>query len=205
MTPAMEGTIRWIIASVLFFYLPSISTIARFKGVLQTLSLPFFFAGWLGIANGIDRAILVPAGLDALLYPFPCCLMLFGLSLFVGRDTGRIYRAISSYTLLPVFFGSFVLGATMTTTLVAVLIGAVLMAEAFSVEEKHPFVGGVLCVAMGLGYHILASISFWMRSPWISLGSLGVMILLAAVYLEKNEAVISRRWRAACARFGEWN
>ncbi len=74
----------------------------------------------------------------------------------------------------------------------------------FKTEEKIPFAIGLVGVVVSLLYHVRIAVDFYALGAWGSLAFVGVAVVLAASFYEKNEKLVQARAIALKSRFQEW-
>lgn len=201
---ATAGIQILLFAQVLFAYAPAFPQLRRFRGAIEMVSLPFFAIGWLPVAAEWTSKLPFDGSIGALFYGVPFAAGLALMSTAASPVIGRIYRGIAGYAFLASSFVGLA-GAAPEATIATVIGSVLLVWMALECRERHPFVAGLFAAGFAFGRQILASMEFWMRTPWISLCILGLVTLTAAVVLEKYSDRVKARIQSMKGRFSEWH
>lgn len=201
-TDVLEGTLWMTVASLLFFQMPRYLAPEGGATLCQRAAIPLFGWGFVEIADRLVRTAGVPHPYDRFLVLLPLASLYYAISFRAVKNEWRL-RALAGYlAFLTCLFN--LSSGHLATSIIAIAVGVALVADGFTMKERHPVVAGALTFVLGLMVHLEAALRFCTQSPWVSLAVLGVAICLAASYLERYSTAILGRVRAARQRLTEW-
>lgn len=79
------------------------------------------------------------------------------------------------------------------SSLLLVMISILTAAYGQLQRSKAAFLGGILGLVFGLLYHLKYAVELYTLSPWLSLGVLGLVTIIASSYIERHHAVLAER------------
>ena len=92
-----------------------------------------------------------------------------------------------------------------STLLGCAAVGALVLGYGAWERSKLLVVGGSIAVLSAVAYQLAGSLRFGLFTHWISLSSLGMLLIVAASYWERYHAVLLRKLRSWQARTRAWN
>ncbi len=132
----------------------------------------------------------------------PLAVLLFMLSAYVDYYAGA-YRFLGSLLALGIISGALLDGQALAP-LMALVTGIALSLAGLRHREKTPFFSGHLCFLSGILFYCGYAIDAYNHAPWLSSIGLGLLVLLAASYLEKRQQVILSKVDAYLNELRSW-
>jgi len=151
--------------------------------IAQSIGSVAALIAWLIVVDNISGFGRVHYGLL-----LPLSLLLFILSAYVDYYA-TTYRFLGSILALGLVAGALLDGQTLSPVL-ALATGIALSLAGLRCREKLPFFAGHLCFLSGILFYCRYAIDAYNHAPWLSSIGLGLIVLLAASYLEKRQQVI---------------
>jgi len=170
----------------------SLVVVGQWFGTFATL------LAWLLVSNNWDD--FVPTHYGLLL---PMVLLLFVLSAFVEYYP-RAYRGIGACLAFGLMAGA-LFNEQAFAPLLALATGVLLSLIGLRQHEKTPFFCGHLCFLGGILFYCRYAIDAYQHAPWLSSIGLGLLVLLAASYLEKRQQIILRKVDAYWDELKNWD
>ncbi len=132
----------------------------------------------------------------------PLSLLLFILSAYVDYYA-TAYRFLGALSALGLVVGA-LLDEQYLSPVLALATGIVLSLAGLRYREKTSFFAGHLCFLSGILFYCRYAIDAYNHAPWLSSIGLGLVVLLAASYLEKRQQVILSRVDAYLNELRSW-
>lgn len=140
--------------------------------------------------------------LPSLLLPIALSLVL----LFQRSSRARaVSRGLASGLTLLAVVPNLWLCPGVSTLLGCAAVGALVLGYGAWERSKLLVVGGSIAVLSAVAYQLAGSLRFGLFTHWISLSSLGMLLIVAASYWERYHAVLLRKLRSWQARTRAWN
>ncbi len=186
-----------------FIILPQMIKSKSWQQVLQATGATLGSLTWLIMADfvypwSIDGQWLIP------LFTLP----IVGLLSLLSKHTissGSNYRrtaaiiAIISATVNLYFFPGLI------TSFLCLLISVSVLSYGYLIEQKIIFFSGAVGTVLGLGYHLKAAINLYSLFNWGSLMILGVMIIIIASLLERNNGMLREKVLNLRSKMNQWD
>ncbi|GAB6141026.1 hypothetical protein JCM14076_17550 [Methylosoma difficile] len=153
---------------------------------------------WLIVADGLGD--FVPAHHGFLL---PLALLMFVLSAYVDYYPVA-YRNMGSVLAFVLVAGA-LHDQQAFAPLLALATGILLTLSGLRQREKIAFFCGHLCFLGGILFYCRYAIDAYQHAPWLSSIGLGLLVLLAASYLEKRQQIIMSKADAYWEALKSWN
>jgi hypothetical protein len=196
-TPELLGFSYGAAGALLFLGFPGWLSGEGLRTMTRGCGFVLIAVGWAILAGqwcpGADSVIsvgLLPlAGLAMILSPA------------AGRDA-KVYRRMSALTAVPGVLLHLLAFEGNGIVLLSLGLTAAIMAGAFWVCDRLLLVAGGIGFAVTLAHVFFSVREFWAQNLWVSLGALGVVILIASSLIERNWHRLNQG--AAALREG-WN
>lgn len=165
--------------------------------IAQSIGSVAALIAWLIVADSVSGFGRVHYGLL-----LPLSLLLFILSAYVDYYAST-YRFFGSILALGLVAGALLDEQTLSPVL-ALATGIALSLAGLRCREKLPFFAGHLCFLSGILFYCRYAIDAYNHAPWLSSIGLGLIVLLAASYLEKRQQVILGKVDAYLNELRSW-
>jgi hypothetical protein len=187
----------------LFLGLPSALPHEGWRTVSRWIGAGSLTLGWCLFADRFREAFGWSGSEGVIpLMVLPCAGLTFLGSLLAGRE-GRIHRSVSAGVAMAMLFVDVGIHDGSWPILAGLVLGVALVAAAFWLSERFLLIIGVLGFGGSLAHVVLSLREFWAQNLWVSLGALGVGILVASSLVERNwrrlhqsAALIRKGWEA---------
>lgn len=163
----------------------------------QALGTLAALAAWLVLAHGLSDFGRMNAGLW-----LPLSLLLFILSASV-ECYATTYRLLGALLALGLVAKGLLEGQALSP-LLALATGIALSLAGLRHREKIPFFTGHLCFLSGILFYCRYAVDAYQHAPWLSSIGLGLLVLLAASYLEKRQQAIARKMDGYWLELRNW-
>ncbi|MDD2723627.1 MAG: hypothetical protein PHH59_06355 [Methylovulum sp.] len=171
------------------------SALAIYLG--QSLGSIAALVAWLIVADSVSGVGRWHYGLL-----LPLSLLLFILSAYIDYYATN-YRFLGSILALGLVAGALLDGQSFAP-LLALATGIALSLAGLRCRERTPFFAGHLCFLSGILFYCRYAIDAYNHAPWLSSIGLGLVVLLAASYLEKRQQVILSKVDAYLNELRSW-
>ena len=152
---------------------------------------------WLTVALSVSGFGNIQYGLL-----LPLSLLLFILSAYVDYHA-KAYRFFGSILALGLVARALMDGQTLSPVL-ALVTGIALSLAGIRCREKISFFAGHLSFLGGILFYCRYAVDAYNQAPWLSSVGLGLVVLLAASYLEKRQQVIMGKVDAYLNELKSW-
>ncbi|MDO9107069.1 MAG: hypothetical protein Q7U57_19180 [Methylovulum sp.] len=166
--------------------------------IAQSIGSIAALIAWLIVADSVSGFGRLHYGLL-----LPLSLLLFILSAYVDYYA-IAYRFLGSILALGLVAGALV-DEQYLSPLLALATGIALSLAGLRYREKTPFFAGHLCFLSGILFYCRYAIDAYNHAPWLSSIGLGLVVLLAASYLEKRQQVILSKMDAYLNELRSWD
>lgn len=126
------------------------------------------------------------------------------MSLFCG-GSGVGYRRSAAIVGVGCLVSNVLLLPGIGTAFASLFFGTVILGYGVWSRQKIMLAAGGLAAVVGLGYHVRQAIHLYSWGNWGSLALFGMVIILAASYLEKNHAALRQRMTGLHEKIKGWN
>ena len=173
------------LATLSFVLLPQLTNKKSWQQALQTIGAILASLAWLKLS-----ILLASTWSFKDQWFIPCfTLPIVGLLSLISQyaiDAGRNYRRSAAIIAILGAVANLLLFPTLLTSFLCLIIAICVLCYGYLVEQKVIFFSGVVGAVMGLGYHLKTAFNFYSLTSWGSLMVLGVMIIIGASLLERN-------------------
>lgn len=140
------------------------------------------------------------ANTDAFNLPILCVIFAAALTELSLRSqiSGQALRKLSAGVLTVGLSANLLIYPSFAMALITMLIGLVIMSCGASAENKLMFASGAITTVVGLIYELFLVSGWFYFGNWATLAVVGVVIILAASYIEKHGGSVvkkAQRWR----------
>jgi hypothetical protein len=140
--------------------------------------------GWTCCALHAHGTLHLPPSAKILLVVLPAAALLFRYS-FASRRGGSWYRFVASVVAFGMVCVNLLGFPEWLSSLSVLVVGVALLAHGAAIRNRPVLVSGAGSLLFGLAYHVRFAIEFE-GFAWIVLSALGVGLILAASYVERN-------------------
>ncbi len=182
----MFGSIALFFASLLLVMIPALWVSARQHAGFETPGILLAVCAWLGFTHEIHN--LAEAGFMFTLFP-AAVLILLTPSSFRKRNV-----ALAPFATIALYFSLFatvVSHWSPSVALTLVIMGSAAAVLGFTQRQSLAFTSGLVTSSFGAAYFVLQSARLFVSMPWVSLAGLGVIVILLAAWLEKNQSKLA--------------
>lgn len=167
-----------------FVVVPSYLGNSGARAFFQVVTFPFAALAWLFFCYGVLGALPASA-LGVAMYALPMAAIFVLMSVCCEPGAAVLYRS----AVVSIALGSGIAGLSfyggIFATLECVVLGLVTAAYGFDVKSRGLFVLGSGTLAVSLLYHIDYAMELYSMSPWLTLGVVGVLVVVGASVLER--------------------
>jgi hypothetical protein len=152
----------------------------------------------------IDSIVRIPGDLMIPLLALPLAALMTVAARFgsVGAAGQRKGAALLATGSMLFYLG---IESSLLSAFLCLSVSLVTVVYGFKSEEKIPFAIGVIGVVVALLYHVRIAVEHYALGAWGSLAFVGVAVVLAASFYEKNEKLVQARAVALKSRIQEWD
>lgn len=190
-------------ATFLFIMVPAYVKSEAFAFSAQLAStVPAFFAVALAALGLVDARVI---GINSLLpcVVLPYSLVLAGMSLEARRGRAGFRTAAATIASCGMIM-ELALCPGMLSAFLCLTVGTLVTAYGFTVEKRSSFFSGLICFALGILYYVKSAVQLYSFSPWLLLAILGMAVVFASSFLERNNAYLVRRAQELRKRIASW-
>ena len=187
-----------------FIFLPQLTDRKSWQHTLQISSTIMASLAWINLVDLLNRSWALSDQWSLPLATLPIAGLLALLSRY-AIGNGSNYRrtaaivAILSAAVNLLFFPS------LTSSFFCLLIAVCVLTYGYLVEQKIIFFSGLCDALLGLGYHLKTAFSYYSLTGWSSLMILGVLIIISASLLERNNGRLRERMQRIRTQLHQWD
>ena len=194
------------IGSALFFVMPKYVSDESLIMTSQASGATFLCSAWAALVHAGFASIGENYfGLLHNQYYIPCmglpmAAILILLSL-IAHSKGEGYRILAGLcAVVTVILHMAIIGGILSSVL-CLLVAIVLLSVGYMIEDRAVAACGVIGIIVGLTTHLRYAIVLYTMNPWVSLALLGIVVLIASSYLERNYEKVQGNLKAIALRF----
>ncbi len=158
---------------------------------------------FLSLAFGLDAAFRFPESAMLLALGLPCAAGLGAMAALVP-ERRRAYGAPALWVALGTVGLDLALFAGSASTLVALVVGIVALADGFVGERRAELVAGGAVAVLSLGIQVSRAAAHYSWGAWGALALLGVLVIVVAALLERHHEWLRDRVRLLRTRVASW-
>jgi hypothetical protein len=122
-----------------------------------------------------------------------------------ARATGSFFEKLSAVVAVGTTTCELFQYPSVPASMMSLIIGIVVTIVACVRERRVLLAAGLAGVASGLVYQIRYALDLYSLSPWMTLGSVGILTVVAASYLERNFGQLTEKYGSLRKELSSWN
>jgi hypothetical protein len=178
----------------IFFTIAPKNIANYYHTLCHAIAYLFGIIGWYLVSDAIHSQLALPAGLSIPLFVLPVAISLFLISVIV-KPNSHLEQGLASLLMITSAIIEAIVYSGIESSLYCIIVGLLAAILGYSTKKYSAYASGLMCLALGLFVQVKHSITFYSISPWITLAILGIIIVLAASYIEKYYSSIASRFK----------
>jgi len=184
-------------AYFMFEYAPKYVKYGAGRSTLQLFSVVPMCISWGCLLKEFFGHYGANPSIELVVSGIPMALLFLALSLRAEKGGSSALRWIGTSIAVVTAVTNLCVYGGMLSAFICVLVGTTLGAYGYGTKRQSLFVIGATLFISGLAYHLKLAVDLYSMSPWISLGVVGVAVVLLSSYIERNKDRLALRIKAA--------